>query len=150
MVETVHCEHCGVETKHPVTKTIDGRALNFCCTGCWQVYEFLREEGLRPGQSGQGTRARLQTEQVSTVDRPLGETRPSKTITLLIEGMTCASCVAHVERGLRSVPGVLNVNVNLATERATVEMIPSAVTIADLKHAVEDVGYEALDGSDSE
>jgi len=58
--------------------------------------------------------------------------------------------VAHVERGLRSVPGVLNVNVNLATERATVEMIPSAVTIADLKHAVEDVGYEALDGSDSE
>jgi hypothetical protein len=45
MVETVHCEHCGVETKHPVTKVIDGKALNFCCGGCLQVYEFLREEG---------------------------------------------------------------------------------------------------------
>ncbi len=66
-------------------------------------------------------------------------------VTLPIGGMTCASCVAHVEGGLREVPGVLNVNVNLATERATVEMIPGAVTLADLKHAVEDVGYEVLD-----
>ncbi len=46
MVETVRCEHCGAETKHPVTKMIEGRVLNFCCTGCLQVYEFLREEGL--------------------------------------------------------------------------------------------------------
>ncbi len=46
MVDTIKCEHCGAETKHPVTKTIDGRALNFCCGGCLQVYEFLREEGL--------------------------------------------------------------------------------------------------------
>ncbi len=66
-------------------------------------------------------------------------------VTLPIGGMTCASCVAHVEGGLRSVPGVLNASVNLATERATVEMIPGAVTIADLKHAIEDVGYQVLD-----
>ncbi len=46
MVETVRCEHCGAETKHPVTKTVEGRVLNFCCVGCQQVYEFLREEGL--------------------------------------------------------------------------------------------------------
>ncbi|MBM3130246.1 MAG: copper-translocating P-type ATPase [Chloroflexi bacterium] len=59
--------------------------------------------------------------------------------------MTCASCVMHVENGLRAVPGVLNVAVNLATERATVEMIPGAVTLADLKRAVEDVGYEVPD-----
>jgi Cu+-exporting ATPase len=66
-------------------------------------------------------------------------------ITLPIGGMTCASCVMHVENGLKQVPGVLNVNVNLATERATVEMIPGAVTIADLKRAVEETGYEVLD-----
>ncbi len=46
MVEKVVCEHCGAETKHPVTKTIEGRSVYFCCTGCLQVYEFLREEGL--------------------------------------------------------------------------------------------------------
>ncbi len=66
-------------------------------------------------------------------------------VTLPIGGMTCASCVAHVEGGLRAVPGVLNVSVNLATERATVEMVPGAVTREDLKHAVEDVGYDVLD-----
>ncbi len=66
-------------------------------------------------------------------------------ITLPIGGMTCAACVMHVEGGLKEVAGVLNVSVNLATERATVELIPGAVTIADLKHAVEDVGYEVLD-----
>jgi len=69
-------------------------------------------------------------------------------ITLPIGGMTCASCVAHVEGGLRSVPGVLSASVNLATERATVEMIPGAATLADLKRAVEDVGYAVLDLSD--
>src|SRR5512136_1995126 len=68
-----------------------------------------------------------------------------KQVSLPIAGMTCASCVMHVENGLKEVPGVLNVSVNLATERATVEMIPGAVTMADLKHAVEDVGYEVLD-----
>lgn len=46
MVDTVKCEHCGAETKHPVSKVIDGKTLNFCCGGCLQVYEFLREEGL--------------------------------------------------------------------------------------------------------
>ncbi len=66
-------------------------------------------------------------------------------VTLPIGGMTCASCVMHVENGLRSVPGVLNANVNLATERATVDLIPGLVTIGDLKRAVEDVGYEVLD-----
>ncbi len=69
-------------------------------------------------------------------------------ITLPIGGMTCASCVMHVENGLKQVPGVLNVNVNLATERATVEMIPGAVTIAELKRAVEETGYEVLDLGD--
>lgn len=72
-------------------------------------------------------------------------------ITLPIGGMTCAACVMHVENGLKEVPGVLNVSVNLATERATVEMIPGAVTLVDLKHAVEDVGYEVLDtGGDAQ
>ncbi|MCX6031879.1 MAG: heavy metal-associated domain-containing protein [Chloroflexi bacterium] len=63
--------------------------------------------------------------------------------------MTCTSCVAHVEDGLRSVPGVLNVNVDLAAGRAKVEMILGSVTIADLRHAVEDVGYEVPDVGDS-
>ena len=44
-----------------------------------------------------------------------------KATTFGVTGMTCASCVVHVEHALKEVPGVTGVNVNLVTERATVE-----------------------------
>ena len=89
-------------------------------------------------------------DQMVAAVRDVGYDVVTDKITLPIGGMTCASCVAHVEGGLRSVPGVLNVSVNLATERATVVMIPGTATIGDLKHAVEDVGYDVLDVSGTE
>ncbi len=145
MVDEIRCELCGAVAKYPVTKTIDGRELNFCCAGCLQVYELMRDEG----QSGGEPQSSLKTKQVSPVDpRPIS-TMQTETITLSIVGMSCANCVAHVEGGLRSLPGVINVNVILETEHAIVEIIPDAVTIADLKHAVKDVGYEVLDVIDS-
>ena len=57
-----------------------------------------------------------------------------------VGGMTCATCVAHVEEALKSVPGVVSVGVNLGSEKATVEYLPS-VTYADLRKAVDDAGY---------
>ncbi len=63
---------------------------------------------------------------------------------LQIEGMTCASCVARVEKALSTVAGVLSVSVNLATERASVRAL-STVPIAALKAAVEKAGYRAGD-----
>ena len=58
-----------------------------------------------------------------------------------VRGMTCASCVARVEEALKSVPGVVSVGVNLASEKATVEYIEGA-EVADLRRAVKDAGYE--------
>ena len=61
---------------------------------------------------------------------------------LSIEGMTCASCVGHVERALAKVEGVATVNVNLATERAHVQL--SRPVAADvLIQKVEQAGYAA-------
>ena len=59
---------------------------------------------------------------------------------LLIEGMTCASCVGRVERALKAVPGVQSASVNLATERASVQ---GAADPAALLAAVEKAGYAA-------
>lgn len=59
---------------------------------------------------------------------------------LLIEGMTCASCVGRVERTLASVSGVRSAHVNLATERASIE---GSVDPGVLIKAVEDAGYDA-------
>ena len=62
---------------------------------------------------------------------------------LAIRGLTCASCVAHVEGALRGVPGVISANVNLATEKAAVEHIAGLVSVDEFRNAVENVGYTA-------
>ncbi|HUG24116.1 heavy metal translocating P-type ATPase [Piscinibacter sp.] len=71
---------------------------------------------------------------------------PTRPITLRdwslpVEGMTCASCVARVERSLAAVPGVEQANVNLATEAAHVRA-DSAVALDSLRAAVEKAGYQ--------
>ncbi|MCG8274688.1 heavy metal translocating P-type ATPase [Aquamicrobium sp. NLF2-7] len=62
------------------------------------------------------------------------------TLTLPIEGMTCASCVGRVERALKDVPGVTQAVVNLATERASVTANAN-VARAQLVEAIERSGY---------
>lgn len=67
-------------------------------------------------------------------------------ISLPIQGMTCASCVDKVEKSLKGLNGVISAHVNLASERATVEYIPSLVGMADFKLAVSSAGdYKVLE-----
>ena len=88
--------------------------------------------------------------QVVTLDgmveavREAGYDVSTRSESLPIAGMTCASCVAHVEGALAKTPGVLSVSVNLATEKAMVEYIPTVAGLADFRRAVADVGYEVL------
>lgn len=70
---------------------------------------------------------------------------PTETVVLPIGGMTCASCVAHVEKALGKVPGVVEANVNLATEKATVTFVPGVAGLEDFKRAVAEAGYEVLE-----
>ncbi|UCE63676.1 MAG: copper-translocating P-type ATPase [Nitrospirota bacterium] len=66
---------------------------------------------------------------------------PLQTEIFNVKGMTCASCVGRVEKALRKVPGVTEVTVNLASEKATVEHYPGAVAFEDLYQVVQDAGY---------
>ncbi|OYW31979.1 MAG: copper-transporting ATPase, partial [Methyloversatilis sp. 12-65-5] len=67
-------------------------------------------------------------------------------VRLNIAGMTCASCVARVEKALLRVPGVLSATVNLATESA--EVISVAPDVGALQAAVGRAGYQASLPSD--
>ncbi|MEW6060771.1 MAG: heavy metal translocating P-type ATPase [Bacteroidota bacterium] len=67
-----------------------------------------------------------------------------QTLTLPVEGMTCASCVARVEKSLARIPGVETAAVNLATEKATVKFNPSLVTAEQMAKAVEEAGYKLI------
>jgi P-type Cu+ transporter len=64
-----------------------------------------------------------------------------KQITLPITGMTCANCVATVERNLKKLDGINFANVNLSSERATVEYMPEVIGIQDLLSRIERAGY---------
>ncbi|MGJ7045700.1 heavy metal translocating P-type ATPase [Thermoanaerobacterium thermosulfurigenes] len=61
--------------------------------------------------------------------------------TLKITGMTCASCAARIEKGLKNLEGIDEANVNLAVEKATVVYDPEKVDIDDMTKKIEDLGY---------
>lgn len=65
--------------------------------------------------------------------------------TLKIEGMTCAACSRAVERVSKKLDGVLEANVNLASEKLNITYEPSKVKVSDIKKAIEKAGYKALD-----
>jgi P-type Cu+ transporter len=73
---------------------------------------------------------------------------PEETVSLAITGMTCASCVARVEKALMKVPGVMQASVNLATEKAQVTA-SAGVTTDALIAAVENAGYHAAVPTDT-
>ncbi len=64
--------------------------------------------------------------------------------TLNIQGMTCAACVRAVERAVGKVAGVQSVAVNFATEKAQITYEPEVVRLSDIKGAVANAGYKAL------
>ncbi len=75
----------------------------------------------------------------------LGERGKTEKVILPVRGMSCASCVNRVEKAIRSLKGVLQVSVNLATESASIEYFPETVSIEDFKRVVKDSGYQVLE-----
>jgi P-type Cu+ transporter len=67
-----------------------------------------------------------------------------ETLSLPVEGMTCASCVMRVEKTLKKLDGVQDVNVNLATEKVTFTFDKSHVDLDKISSAVEDAGYKII------
>jgi Cu+-exporting ATPase len=80
--------------------------------------------------------------------RKAGYGAGQRTVSLDIEGMTCATCVSRVERALGKVPGVLSASVNLATETADVTALGSVET-AVLVDAARRAGYAARERADT-
>ena len=74
---------------------------------------------------------------------------PIETTNLNIGGMTCGSCVMHVEHALNGIQGVQTARVNLASEKAAVDFVAGMVSLDALKGAVEDAGYR-MEGVASE
>ncbi|HMQ29978.1 MAG TPA: heavy metal translocating P-type ATPase [Chloroflexaceae bacterium] len=86
--------------------------------------------------------ARASVDDLRAAVTGVGYQVPTAELTLDVRGMTCASCVAHVEKALTGVPGVTSATVNLGLGTARVSYIPDVVSVGRLKQAVREVGYE--------
>lgn len=67
-----------------------------------------------------------------------------------IKGMHCASCAQNVERTIKALPGVKRANVNLASEKLTVDYEQNQVNVDDMAQAVKGIGFELVKPSDTE
>lgn len=86
---------------------------------------------------------KMDAQQIVDSIRDTGYNPVLEEIDLAIDGMTCASCSARVERALKKLPGVITAAVNLATERAHVQYVPAMVERDGLIAAVTRSGYRA-------
>lgn len=81
---------------------------------------------------------------ISILETVLMTATTLRTLDIPVLGMTCASCVGRVEKAIRAAPGVKTATVNLAAERARVEM-DEAGSAAAVTQAIRSAGYEPIE-----
>jgi Cu+-exporting ATPase len=161
---------CGMtvdERNAPATTVYNGTTYYFCAPGCKRTFEKDPVAVLTSSPKGMGPAGppasqivsltpRRQKAEVSPATPALldgehdgGQITGPATLMIPIEGMSCASCVAKIERGLAAVPGVKNASVNLATEKATVEYRPAETSPPQIEEAIRALGYRPVEAATS-
>lgn len=137
----------------------DFSILGMTCAAC-----ASRVEKNLNGLSGVSAGVNLATEKASITYDPnlvslveivqvvekAGYSVPVGEVSLEIQGMTCAACANRIEKKLKDLSGVLDVSVNLATEKAFIRYVIGSVAIEDMVAEVEGIGYKAYAKEDSE
>jgi Cu+-exporting ATPase len=133
---------CGMqvdETSAVAKNTYKDQTYFFCAQGCKEKFEKSPETYIdkKSGHDTLNFAGSLAEKQFPADLRGLDK------LDLPITGMSCASCVSRIERGLSKIQGVAGVKVNFASEKASIDFDPSQVVPRALVQAVKDLGYEA-------
>ncbi len=132
------------------SSTYKGVSYYFCNVNCKKHFDADPEGVLAPAPETpeketpekEISGVKVQAHEVEAgVKTKSGAHKTFKTVTLPITGMTCASCAQKIEKALAALGGTQKANVNLATEKATVEFDPELINKNDLIKAVEGAGY---------
>ncbi|MCB1735432.1 MAG: cadmium-translocating P-type ATPase [Gammaproteobacteria bacterium] len=159
MNSAVPCYHCGLPV--PVGThfhvLIDGQDRAMCCRGCEAVAQAIVDGGLTDFYKYRTEAAPTARElvpealrQAQIYDHPdvqrsfvRSDGEHVREASLILEGITCAACVWLNERHLASLPGVLAVDVNYATQRARVRWNEQYIKLSDILAAITAIGYIA-------
>ena len=130
------CAACANAVERSVKKVdgVSGASVNF-------LTEKLVVTGGKPDSA-------LIEEAVRKAGYGVEETAQGK-VTIPIGGMTCAACAARIEKQLKKTDGVIEANVNYATEKATVTFDTSLARLSDLKKAIAKAGYKPLTSAET-
>jgi len=132
---------CGmdvVEDSAAATLEYQGKTYFFCAETCKEKFEqdpqkyIIGNEKVAPAQEDR------RPEAMQDVPVKAGEK-----LDLPIKGISCASCVAKIEKGLSELSGVIDAKVNFATERAAITLDTNQVHVGDVIRTIQDLGYEA-------
>jgi Cu2+-exporting ATPase len=155
-----NCFHCGLPMPVDLVLTarIDGVDQPMCCHGCQAVAEAIVAAGqenfyrvrtevsptakdLLPGFLRETEIYDLPAIQNQFIQSAGGELREAS---LMLEGITCAACIWLNEQTIAGLPGVEQVRVNYATQRALVRWDDSRIRLSEILQAIRKIGYRAL------
>ena len=160
---TSKCFHCdeAIPSGINLFVTINHAAQIMCCVGCQAVAQTIVDNGLtqyyavrtEPAHKSQPLvpdqlqkhklldEAVLQSEFVFQGD---SQDKENKEAILSIDGISCAACAWLIEMKLGTLTGLLSINVNATSQRATVKWRDSAIKLSAILLAIENIGYQAL------
>lgn len=130
-VEGMSCAACAARVERALKNTpgVTGAAVNLVTGKAGVEYD--------PGK--------VSVEQLVKTIRELGYQVPAEEVYLSVRGMSCAACVARVERAVSGLPEVADVAVSLPAETARITYYPGAVTPGRIKEVIAELGYEVAE-----
>ncbi len=156
---TSKCFHCNEAVPRGINLSVEISQIQqpMCCIGCQAVAQTIVDNGLtqyydvrtEPAQKGQSLvpeqlqKNKLLDEAVLQSEFIYQENECKEAI-LTIDGISCAACAWLIEMQLDKLEGLVKINVNATSQRATVKWQDSALKLSDILYAIEHIGYQAL------
>lgn len=156
---TSKCFHCNEAVPRGISLSVEISQIQqpMCCIGCQAVAQTIVDNGLtqyyavrtEPAQKGQSLvpeqlqKNKLLDEAVLQSEFIYQENEYKEAI-LTIDGISCAACAWLIEMQLEKLEGLVKINVNATSQRATVKWQDDTLKLSDILHAIEHIGYQAL------
>ncbi|PKH88029.1 heavy metal translocating P-type ATPase [Colwellia sp. Bg11-28] len=156
---TSQCFHCNEAVPRGINLSVEISQIQqpMCCIGCQAVAQTIVDNGLtqyyavrtEPAHKGQSL-VPEQLQKNKLLDEAVLQTEfiyqdnDCKEAILTIDGISCAACAWLIEMQLEKLKGLVKINVNATSQRATVRWQDDALKLSEILQAIEHIGYQAL------